>query len=97
MLKRKDVVEKLAERGYTKKAADIAVGDILEIITEAMADGEDVQFYGFGTFIVREVADKNALDLQTHEMIVIPGHKVPRFAPGTNLRRCVREGVVREQ
>ncbi len=94
-MKRKDVVREMMNRGYTRREADMAVGDMLNIIMEALADGKEVQFYGFGTFFVKNVADKETVDLVTRERIVVPGHKIPRFTPSATMRKAVREGVLR--
>lgn len=96
MLKRNDFIEKLAEKGYTKKSAGMIIDDVILTITEALVAGEDVMLHGFGTFYVKEMADRSTVDLTTKERIVIPGHKSPKFTPGEYLKRSVREGVIRD-
>lgn len=65
-------------------------------IIEVLAEGESIQFYGFGTFAVRESAEREGVDFQTKERITIPGHKAPKFIPGKLLKRSVKEGILRE-
>ena len=96
IMNKNDVVEKLAGRGYTKKAAKVALNDVIDVITEMIVEGEQVKLTGFGTFMVKDTKDKGSIDLQTRERIVIPGHRVPRFFPSVVLRRAVREGFTRE-
>lgn len=89
-------IEMLAQKGYTKKAAAEIVDDVLDTIAESLVAGETIQFYGFGTFAVRESAEREGVDYQTHERITIPSHKAPKFAPGKLLKRAVKEGIFRE-
>lgn len=96
MLKRDEIINAMADRGYTKKSASLIIDDITGVIRDALVAGEDVQFHGFGTFCVREVAGRESTDLQTKERISIPGHKAPKFVPSKALKRYVREGVVRD-
>lgn len=96
MLKKSDIIDRLAGRGYTKKAADVLIDDVFAVIKEAMAQGENVQLHGFGTFTVNEVGDRESVDVKSGERIVIPGHKNAKFSPSISLKRIVREGIVRE-
>ena len=96
MLNKTDFIARLAGKGYTKKDAESIVNDFLDTLTQAMVAGESVQFYGFGTFAVRDSAAREAVDMHTKERIVIPGHKAPKFTPGKLLRRAVKEGIIRE-
>lgn len=94
-MKQKEVVERLVERGYTKKDARQVINDVIAVIGEAMASGEEVQFHGFGTFIAKQLEDRKTKDINTGEWITIPGHKVPRFVPSEALKRDVLQGVYR--
>lgn len=96
MLNKTDFIARIAGKGYTKKDAECIVNDFLDTLSEVMVEGESVQFYGFGTFGVRHSADKETIDLQTKERIVVPGHKAPKFTPGKLLKRAVKEGIIRD-
>jgi len=95
MLKKNEMIERLAQKGYTKKNAGIIMDDVMMVIMEALVEGEEVMLHGFGTFSVKEVAPRSMVDLQSKERIVIPGHKAPKFVPGELLKRSVREGFIR--
>lgn len=97
MLKRNDIIERLALKGYTKKDAGVIIDDVIKIITEAMVEGESVQLHGFGTFDVKEFKPRETVDLKTKERIVIPAYKAPKFTAGKLLKRAVKEGFIREQ
>ena len=95
ILKKKEFIACLAEKGYTKTAAETVVNDVFTTMTELMIGGESIQIHGFGTFSVRDSALKEIIDKQTRERISIPGHKSPRFTPGKLLKRAVKEGILR--
>lgn len=95
-MNKSEFVDRLAQKGYTKKAANELVDDVIRTIIEVLTEGEPVHFYGFGTFTVRENATRELVDYQTHERITVPGFKSPKFAPGKLLKRAVKEGILRE-
>ena len=95
-MNKSEFIDRLAQKGYTKKSANEIVDDVIQTISEVLVEGESIQFYGFGTFSVRESAEREAVDFQTKERITIPGHKTPKFVPGKLLKRAVKEGILRE-
>lgn len=95
-MNKSEFIDRLAKKGYTKKDAAEVVEDMIRTISEVLVEGETIQFYGFGTFAVRQSAEREAVDYQTKERIIIPGHKAPKFVPGKLLKRAVKEGILRE-
>ena len=96
MIKRKEFIDRLAEKGYTKRSAEMILDDFIRVIEEALVEGEDVMFHGFGTFYSKEVLEKESLNVYTGERYIIPRHRIPRFTPGKRLRKWVRDGIIRE-
>lgn len=94
-MNKNDFISMLSAKGYTKKDADRIITDVFVTLMEALAEGESVQFHGFGTFSVRDSAPRESIDYQTQERIIIPGHKAPKFMPGKLLKKAVKEGIVR--
>lgn len=95
-MNKQDIVNKLAEKGYTKKDSSCILDDVFAVITEAMIAGEEVKIHGFGVFSVVERAPRRTLDLKTQEYIDVPARKAPKFKAGTLLNRAIKEGFVRE-
>lgn len=91
---KKEIVDLMAKKGYTKKDAGIALKDLLDTITEIVAAGHDLNLYMFGNFIVRDMPEKYGNNVRTHERFIIPSHKVVRFVPSQCLRKYVKEGFV---
>ncbi len=94
VLRKDDIVQRLSEKGYTKKDSAVIIDDMIAVIMEAMARGESITFLGFGTFTVRSTTPHNITHVKTGETIHIPSAKVPRFVPGVTLRNAVRDGAV---
>ncbi|KUK67509.1 MAG: DNA-binding protein HU [candidate division WS6 bacterium 36_33] len=89
MLK-KDLVDKIAETGLTKKQAGEALDAILDAITEALERGDHVLLTGFGKFEVRTRAARTGINPKTLEKIKLPETKVPAFKPGKGLKNAVK-------
>lgn len=94
-MNRKEIIDRIAERGYTKAAADVILDDIINVIMEALAEGEEVKLHGFGTFSVRETKVRTIKDMHTGENIVLEPMKMPKFTAGNKLKSVVKEGFVR--
>ena len=73
----------------TKKDAEKAITAVIDSITEALAKGEKVQLVGFGTFEVRDRAERTGINPQTQQKIKIAATKTPAFKAGTTLKEAV--------
>lgn len=86
-----ELVAAVAERSeLTKKEAEKAVNAIISVITDALANNDKVQLVGFGTFEVRERAERKGRNPQTREEIIIPASKAPVFKAGKALKDAVQ-------
>lgn len=86
-----DFVEKLAAKAdLSKKDAAAALDAFVEVVTEALAAGEPVQFTGFGKFYVQQREAREGINPQTKAKIRIAATTVPKFSAGTALKNSVR-------
>ncbi len=86
-----DFVDKLAAKsGLTKKDAAAVVDSFVDVVTDALKKGEDVQFTGFGKFYVQAREARQGINPQTKEKINIPATKVPKFSAGLALKSAVK-------
>ena len=74
----------------SKQDAKKAVEALFETISNTLAQEEKIQLVGFGTFEVRERAERTGRNPQTGEEMTIPASKVPAFKPGKELREAVK-------
>lgn len=89
MLK-KDLVDKIASTGLTKRQAGDALDAVLEAISGSLKDGEPVLLTGFGKFEVRTRAARTGINPKTLAKIKLPETKVPAFKPGKALKSAVK-------
>ena len=75
--------------GISKKDAEKAINAFIENIEGALKKGDKVQLVGFGTFEVRERAERKGRNPQTNEEITIPASKVPAFKVGKALKDAI--------
>ena len=86
-MKKTQLFAAVAEQaGLSKKDAEKAVSTVLDVIVEALDQGEKVQLVGFGTFEVRERAARTGKNPRTGETIEIAASKVPAFKPGQAMK-----------
>jgi DNA-binding protein HU-beta len=86
-----DFVDKLAAKsGLTKKDAAAVVDAFVEVVTESLKEGEEVQFTGFGKFYVQKRDARQGINPQTKARINIPASNVPKFSAGLALKNAVK-------
>ncbi len=81
------LVDHVAERtGMSKSQAKQAVNAVFEAMSERLAAGERVQLSGFGSFEVRERAERQGTNPKTKEKMTIAASKAVGFRPASSLR-----------
>ncbi len=73
----------------SKAAAGRAVDAMVDSITAALKNGDQVSMVGFGTFMVRERAARTGRNPRTGDTIQIAASKVPSFKAGKALKDAV--------
>lgn len=91
-MNKSDLVSSIADKSdISKKDAEKALNAFLETIEEALVKGEKVQLVGFGSFEVRERAERKGRNPQTREEITVPASKAPVFKVGKALKDSVNK------
>jgi DNA-binding protein HU-beta len=86
-----ELIDSIAEiSGFTKKDATKALDSVFEAIKQALAEGEKVQLVGFGSFEVRQRAERIGRNPRTKSEVLIPARKVPAFKAGKALKELVK-------
>lgn len=89
-MNKNELISAVAERAnLTKKDSEAAVSAMLEVITDALCDGEKIQLVGFGSFEVKKREARVGRNPKTKEAIEIPATKVPVFKAGKLLKDTV--------
>lgn len=76
--------------GGTKKAADDAVDAVFDTIANALKTGGEVSVAGFGTFLAKKRAAREARNPRTGEKVHVPATTVPKFRAGKGLKDAVK-------
>ncbi|MCC8042997.1 MAG: HU family DNA-binding protein [Oscillospiraceae bacterium] len=85
-----ELINSIAEKAdFSKKDAEKALNAVTGAITDALASGEKVQIVGFGTFAVKDVKEREAINPRTKEKITVPARKAPGFKAGKGLKDAV--------
>lgn len=91
-LNKAELVAAVAEKAdMSKKDSEKAVNAVLSAIEDALAGKDKVQLVGFGTFEVKERAERTGRNPQTKEKITIPASRVPGFKAGKALKDAVQK------
>ena len=83
-----------ANANLKKKDAEAAVNAVFQAIETELATGGKVQIAGFGSFKVKERAERVGRNPKTKEAITIPASKAPAFVAGKDLKdvTVIRQG-----
>lgn len=85
-----DLVKSMAEKSsLTRIDAEKALNAFVESVEEALAQGDKVQLVGFGSFEVRERAERKGRNPQTKAEITIKASRAPVFKVGKALKDTV--------
>jgi integration host factor subunit beta len=87
-----DLVEQVAEAigpGITKKDCGLVVDGFLNAVKRALANGDNIEIRGFGTFKVRRRKTRMARNPRTGDAVKVPSRMVPVFKPSKHLRSRV--------
>lgn len=90
IVNKKELVSELAkETGTTMKESEKVLNAFIKIVEEELENGGNVRLVGFGSFTVKERAQRKGVDPRTKKPIDIPARKVPKFVPGKELKEKV--------
>jgi nucleoid DNA-binding protein len=89
-MNKSQLVEHIAHTADISKAkADAALSAVLEGITDALSNADEVALIGFGIFKVNERAAHTGRNPRTGEKIQIAAAKVPAFKASKALKEVV--------
>ena len=89
LVNKSELIDALAERLGSKKAAQEALEHTTDIITRAIASGEKVVITGFGAFEKAERAARQGINPFTGKPMKIKATSVPKFKAGADLKAYV--------
>lgn len=88
-----EIVTEIAKTTGIDKASVLAtVEGLMTVIKDSLASGENVYLRGFGSFIVKERAEKTARNISQNSTIIVPAHNIPAFKPCPEFKAQVAKG-----
>ena len=89
-----DIVSQVSDKTGIEKAQVLAtVEAYMEAVKDALSEGENVYFRGFGSFIVKKRAEKTGRNISKNTTIIIPAHNIPAFKPAKTFVSKVKDNV----
>jgi DNA-binding protein HU-beta len=89
-MNKSELIDAIAESAeLTKADAGRALDGFLAAVTDALSKGDTVTLVGFGTYSVKERAERKGRNPQTGEEITIKAAKTPAFKAGKSLKDAV--------
>lgn len=77
-----EIVKEIAKTtGIDKTSVLSVIEQFMTVIKDSLAYGENVYLRGFGSFIVKQRAEKTARNISKNTTLIVPAHNIPAFKP----------------
>ncbi|KGP62337.1 integration host factor subunit beta [Legionella norrlandica] len=86
-----ELIEHIAARmtNLTEKQVADSINRLLELMSEALINGQRIEIRGFGSFSLHYRPPRNAHNPKTGEKVITEAKYSPHFKPGKELRERV--------
>lgn len=89
-----EIVNSISDKiGVERVDVQAVVEAFMYEVKNSLSSGEDVFLRGFGSFIVKQRAQKTGRNISKNTTIVIPAHKIPAFKPSKEFIKKVKTNV----
>ncbi len=86
-----EVVNEIAKNtGIDRVSVLTTVESFMEVVKNSLTQKENVYLRGFGSFIVKQRAEKTARNISKNTTIIIPAHSIPAFKPAKSFLNEVK-------
>lgn len=93
MTKAEIVADIATKTGIEKIAVQKTVEAFMDAIKDSMINGENVYLRGFGSFVIKQRAEKTGRNISKNTTIIIPAHNIPSFKPAKSFVSDVKTNV----
>ena len=91
-----DIIKEVAEgTGLTKVEIEAVLEGIILSISDSLRKGERVDIRGFGSFIVKQRAARDARNPATREIVKLQERFIPAFKVSKILKEIVNKSLLR--
>ncbi|MDR2409589.1 MAG: integration host factor subunit beta [Bacteroidales bacterium] len=89
-----DLVAEIANKtGLDKTTVQVVVESFMTTVKETLSGKENVYLRGFGSFIIKERAQKTGRNISQNTTILIPAHNIPAFKPAKSFSSLIKSNV----
>ena len=89
-----EIVASISEKIGIEKIDVLAVVEaFMNEVKDSLGKDENVYLRGFGSFIVKERAEKTGRNISKNTTIIIPAHNIPAFKPSKVFVEQVKNSV----
>ncbi|MFV0291631.1 MAG: HU family DNA-binding protein [Mangrovibacterium sp.] len=89
-----DIVNEISKNtGIERSIVLQTVEAFMDSVKNSMVSGKNIYLRGFGSFVVKERAQKTARNITKNTAIVIPAHSIPSFKPAKTFLDQVKNNV----
>ena len=86
-----DIVNEIAKNtGIDKVTVLNTVEAFMETVKDSLSKNENVYLRGFGSFVIKQRAEKTARNISKNTTIIIPAHNIPSFKPAKTFVSVVK-------
>ena len=86
-----DIVNEIAKNtGIDKATVLTTVEAFMEAVKDSLAKNENGYLRGFGSFVIKQRAEKTARNISKNTTIIIPAHNIPSFKPAKTFVSVVK-------
>jgi integration host factor subunit beta len=91
LMTKSELIDLLAakQKHLPTKDVELAVKQVLEIMSDALSEGERIEIRGFGSFSLHYRSARQGRNPKTGDAVALSGKYVPHFKPGKELRERV--------
>lgn len=87
-----DLIETIHTRtGFSKKESTDLLETVFSIMKTTLESGSNLKISGFGSFEIKQKADRRGRNPQTGEAITISARRVLTFKPSTILKQALNK------
>ncbi len=89
-MNKSELINAISEQGQLSKAeTSRGLDALIKTIETTLMSGDSINLTGFGSFMIKERAERKGRNPRTGQEITIAAAKVPSFKPGKGLKDAV--------
>jgi DNA-binding protein HU-beta len=86
-----DLITRVSDQtGMARAETGKVIAAVIDGITEALRNGEDVRLAGFGSFSVVERGEREGRNPRTGETVRIAASKAAKFSPAKTIKEALK-------